>query len=352
MDLDHTLRDLQGDLETFVRDDRRNALAAHGGMRIYDPPLMAVAAAGDPWFDRLAEPGIVGPGHLRPRDWLPGCRSVLSYFLPFTAAVRDSNRGRGLPSEIWVSARIDGETFNQAARAFLVKRLADLSAGACAPTLDPALPGGGPGRQLVGTARGVRGRAGDLRSAPGPDHGQGHRREARQRDHEPAPAAHVPALHEVRRVLSVPDGGELRRLHGAMSPSRHIRGRQGPPGLQCIHRPGNPAPLRSPLRVRQMQPGSALRGRNPLRPQGQAGPRPWARFRRGEGLRATQARVAKARGLRVRSRTPIELSRKMGMEVGKSQPPPATQAAAVAQLDRVLASEAKGRAFESRRLHQ
>jgi len=137
MDSNGCWSDLQRDLETFVREDRRNALAAHGGMRIYDAPLVGVAAAGDPWFDRLTEPGIVGPPHLGPRDWLPGCRSVISYFLPFSAEVLDSNRAPGLPSEIWVSARIDGETFNQAVRVFLTQALAALGAQACAPALDP-----------------------------------------------------------------------------------------------------------------------------------------------------------------------------------------------------------------------
>jgi epoxyqueuosine reductase QueG len=131
------LADLQRDLEACVREDPRNALAAHGNLRIYAAPLLCVAAAGDPWFDRFTEPGIVGPDFLKPGDWLPGSRSVLSFFLPFTAEVRDSNRKPGLPSEIWVSARIDGEVFNQAVRAFLVQRLAALGERACAPTLDP-----------------------------------------------------------------------------------------------------------------------------------------------------------------------------------------------------------------------
>ncbi len=125
------------ELTDFVQRDPRNALAAHGGMRIYDSPLLGVAAADDPLFDRFTEPGIVGPRSLKPGQWLSGARSVLSFYLPFTREVCDTNRKPGLPSEVWVSARIDGETFNQAVRAFLVDLLVQRGAEACAPAMDP-----------------------------------------------------------------------------------------------------------------------------------------------------------------------------------------------------------------------
>jgi epoxyqueuosine reductase QueG len=125
------------ELTEFVQRDQRNALAAHGGMRMYDSPLLTVAAADDPLFDQFTEPGIIGPRFLKPRQWLAGARSVLAFYLPFTQAVCETNRKRGLPSEVWVSARIDGETFNQAVRSFLVDLLAERGAQACAPTLDP-----------------------------------------------------------------------------------------------------------------------------------------------------------------------------------------------------------------------
>jgi epoxyqueuosine reductase QueG len=129
--------DIGQELAEFVRTDGGNALAAFGGMRIYQEPLLAVASAEDPWFDRFTEPGILGPTFLKPQEWLAGGRSVLSYFLPFTRPVRDSNRGAGLPSEVWVSARIDGEAFNEAARTFLMGALVRRGAQACAPTQDP-----------------------------------------------------------------------------------------------------------------------------------------------------------------------------------------------------------------------
>lgn len=124
-------------LVAFVVGDPGNSLAAHDGMTIYDAPLVSIAAADDPLFARLKEPEVVGPHYLAPAEWLPGARSVISYFLPFTEAVRSSNRQPGLPSSEWVSARIDGEAFNVSARKMLVAMVERLGGQGIAPAIDP-----------------------------------------------------------------------------------------------------------------------------------------------------------------------------------------------------------------------
>jgi epoxyqueuosine reductase QueG len=135
--MDDLVTTLAAAITDFVAHDERNAMAAHNGMRIFDAPLAGVAAADDGWFARFAEPGIVGPGHMTPGEWLIGARSVLCWFLPFTQAVRDSNRAPGLPSEEWTSSRIDGEAFNNALRAFAADWLKGRGGEALAPALDP-----------------------------------------------------------------------------------------------------------------------------------------------------------------------------------------------------------------------
>jgi epoxyqueuosine reductase QueG len=125
------------ELEELVASHSGNALAAHGGMRIYDAPLMGVAVADDPLFARFQEEEVVGSHHRRPGDWLPGARAVVAYFLPFAEEVRRSNRRPGLPSEEWVSARIDGELFNNVVRASLVRLLEERGGRAVAPALAP-----------------------------------------------------------------------------------------------------------------------------------------------------------------------------------------------------------------------
>lgn len=82
------------------------------GMRIFDPPLMGVADAGDPLFEKMKEASVIGPHAMAPIEWLPQAKSVISFFLPFSKEVRDSNkREKEWPSQEWLHARIEGQAF-------------------------------------------------------------------------------------------------------------------------------------------------------------------------------------------------------------------------------------------------
>jgi len=106
-------------------------------LTIYAAPLFAVADALDPLWARLKDAEVVGPGHLAPDEWLPGARSVLSYFLPYSAQVRRANRGKGEAATEWIYAQWEGAKFNAALEAFLVETFRAAGAGAVGPMLDP-----------------------------------------------------------------------------------------------------------------------------------------------------------------------------------------------------------------------
>lgn len=120
----------------FVRDDELNSMPAHGGIRIYDEPLIAFADAADSKFDELTDERVLGPQFIAPTGWLAGAQSVISYFLPFTREIRLSNRTHGMPSEEWVSARIDGEVFNNALGYYIARLLREWGYEAVVPMLD------------------------------------------------------------------------------------------------------------------------------------------------------------------------------------------------------------------------
>ncbi len=84
---------------------------ALAGMRMFDAPLLGVAAADDPLFTAYRRPEAVGPQFLTPAEWLPGARSVVSLFLPFTPELRRSNREGEEPSFAWLHGRIEGQRF-------------------------------------------------------------------------------------------------------------------------------------------------------------------------------------------------------------------------------------------------
>lgn len=90
------------------------------GMKIYDEPLVGFASAVDALFvTEFKKEGVIHPEYLSPQEWLPGAKTVISFFLPFTEEVRKSNRNRtdvpyepGLPqicSAQWLHGRIEGQ---------------------------------------------------------------------------------------------------------------------------------------------------------------------------------------------------------------------------------------------------
>ncbi len=130
------LGDLTIAVEKFFRDNSLNIVKELGNMPIFDVPLLGVAQANDPLFERLRADDAVGGLHKSPQDWLAGAKSVVSYFLPFTLPVRTANRPIGLPATEWLYGRIEGEIMNDALRKFLVELFSDAGHTALAPCLD------------------------------------------------------------------------------------------------------------------------------------------------------------------------------------------------------------------------
>ena len=80
------------------------------GLRFFLPPVMSVGSASDPGFLRLKDPKVVGPHHMMPEDWLPGAKTVISFFLPYTEEVIESNRVDDTePSREWLYTRVEGQ---------------------------------------------------------------------------------------------------------------------------------------------------------------------------------------------------------------------------------------------------
>jgi epoxyqueuosine reductase len=125
---------LRATLEEFLATHPLNRLESGG--RIYDAPLVGIASAHDPYFVEFTNPGVIGDVFRVPSDWLDGASSVVSFFLPFTEAVRESNRTPGLPSLEWLEARFRGEDANNDAKRFLVSLIQAEGYRAVAPTLD------------------------------------------------------------------------------------------------------------------------------------------------------------------------------------------------------------------------
>jgi len=123
-------------VDEFVLNSSQNFINNLEGTQLYDLPLIEVASASDMLWERLKESDAVGPQHFLPQEWLSGAKSVISYFLPFTQRIRQSNWSEGLPSVEWLYGRYEGEIFNNALRNFIVDLIKNEGSHAWAPGVD------------------------------------------------------------------------------------------------------------------------------------------------------------------------------------------------------------------------
>lgn len=82
----------------LIRED----CAQQGQPLLWEAPLVRFADARDPYFHKLRE--LIRPDHHLPQDFLPGAKTVISWFLPFLPEIGMGNRGGDLPSEAWADA--------------------------------------------------------------------------------------------------------------------------------------------------------------------------------------------------------------------------------------------------------
>lgn len=107
------------------------------GLRMYEAPIIGVARADDAYFDELLRPGVIGPHFLMPRQWLPGARSVVSFFLPFTdPVVKENIPDLEYPCAEWLHARYEGQAFIGSLCRHLMDALARAGHEAIAPCID------------------------------------------------------------------------------------------------------------------------------------------------------------------------------------------------------------------------
>lgn len=139
-----TREELTDEIERYLNQDGHNRISGEdamrddlAGMRVFEKPLVGIADAGDPFFEKFRDPTVVRDDYLTPEEWLPGARSVISVFLPFTEIIRTTNRtDPGIPSDEWQHGRIEGQEIVENTALYLCGFLEDRGAEALFPVRD------------------------------------------------------------------------------------------------------------------------------------------------------------------------------------------------------------------------
>lgn len=133
----YSIEDINKLAQEFISTSSYNKVKELNGIQIFDAPLIGIASAQDTLFLELKEENAVGVEHMTPLEWMPQAKVVISYFLPFTEAVRKANReNKDLPAKEWLYGRIEGETVNNELRKFLAEKIKEIGREAVIPALD------------------------------------------------------------------------------------------------------------------------------------------------------------------------------------------------------------------------
>jgi len=107
------------------------------GLKMYEAPIIGFAAADDEYFTMLKQPQAIGRHFMLPQEWLPQAKTVISMFLPFTDAVKRSNREDDRwPSKEWLHARVEGQAFINKLCLFVSSELTKAGYKSLVPSLD------------------------------------------------------------------------------------------------------------------------------------------------------------------------------------------------------------------------
>ena len=157
-----TRADIEAFALQYLTDPSRNVLTAENaataadvGITIYDAPLVCTGLADDPLWEQFKQPGAIGAIYRTPREWLPGAKSVISVFAPFSEVVRQTNTAEPIyPSSAWVSAYRTGGALIKQLSVALAEWLNDAGYRTVAPAMsegfrfvyedgsDPDIPAG------------------------------------------------------------------------------------------------------------------------------------------------------------------------------------------------------------------
>lgn len=126
---------LRREICRFICDHPGNRLPGSTTPYLLEP-FVGVAAAEDGLF--LDYRQIIGPFHLLPADFVSGAASVISWILPISREVRESNRKKiDVPSREWALTRTHGEAINGDLRRHIVAWLEERGFAATAPQYSP-----------------------------------------------------------------------------------------------------------------------------------------------------------------------------------------------------------------------
>jgi epoxyqueuosine reductase QueG len=138
--------EMKGFILEFQENDASNRITAdiakkseYAGRKIHEGVICGVAAANDEVIVSLKANKEANIDIMQPEEWLPGAKSVVSFFTPFARWITEENAGGDWPSDAWLHGRIEGQASSNKAISALADKLRGEGHEAVIPALDPRL---------------------------------------------------------------------------------------------------------------------------------------------------------------------------------------------------------------------
>ncbi|RCW58697.1 epoxyqueuosine reductase [Halanaerobium sp. ST460_2HS_T2] len=96
---------MKQEIENLIHDFIANYQEKDDIKSSWKEPIIKYAAADDPMFGELKK--AVSEDHLMPEDLMPGARTIIAYFIPFSKGIADSNIEGKYSSDQWAKAYIE-----------------------------------------------------------------------------------------------------------------------------------------------------------------------------------------------------------------------------------------------------
>lgn len=108
-------------IEKFIID----YVMSHNDNELFRKPLIGFSSASDERYENIKE--TIGPHHLHPKEILPDCKTVVSFFIPFTKKIVEDNisEGRSKVSYLWAKTYCECNNLINSLTGDLIKFLRD-----------------------------------------------------------------------------------------------------------------------------------------------------------------------------------------------------------------------------------
>ena len=139
VDKDQLFRDLTGLFKSCEGNtvSEEQALEGCAGLVMYKDPIFGVSSADDALYSEYKKESVIGDLFMSPEEWLPGAKSVISFFLPFTERVCVSNSGAPEDtSPEWLHARVEGQDVLDLFTVKIKEYFEACGEKACVPSID------------------------------------------------------------------------------------------------------------------------------------------------------------------------------------------------------------------------